>query len=112
MVTEYVEWIRVADFDGDTFDDFLITSNGCAEGIPTTICHGGRIYLNDGTGKFNIAMVTSTDAKGSYTNDKLTWLNDGGLLSETTPGRIALDVFVSDVNNDTKVDLIAPNGYA
>ena len=112
LVTEYVEWIRVADFDGDTFDDFLITSNGCAEGIPTTICHGGRIYLNDGTGKFSIATVTSTDAKGSYISDNLTWLSDGALQVETTPGRIALDVFVADVNNDTKVDLVAPNGYA
>jgi len=111
LVTEYVEWIRVADFDGDTFADFLITSNGCAEAIPTTICHGGRIYLNDGTGKFNIAMATNTDAKGSYTGDQLTWLADGTLLSLTDPDRIALDVFVADINNDNKIDLVAPNGY-
>ncbi len=112
LLTEYPEWIRVADFDTDGHTDFLITSNGCSDGVPTTICHGGRIYRNDGSGKFTVATIISSDAKGSYSNDKLTWLSDGGLLSETLPSRIALDVFIGDLNNNGKIDLVAPNGYA
>jgi len=109
LLTEYPEWIRVGDFDGDGAIDFLITSNGC-QGVDD--CHGGRIFLNDGSGNFAIASITSTDAERSYTDTRLIWENDGNLFPENGSTRFALDVFVDDMNGDGKLDLIAPGGYA
>jgi hypothetical protein len=115
LVTEYVEWIRVADFDGDANIDFLITGNGCSESPINNYgnCHGGSIFLNDGNGNFAIASVDSTDAEMTYTNTKLVWDSDGNTQGVNTGGsRIAIDVLVGDVGGDNKVDLVAPNGYA
>jgi len=113
LVTEYIEWIRVADFDGDNNMDFLITSNGCSESGPNYgNCHGGRIFLNDGNTNFAVATISTTDAEMTYTETKLVWDSDGNIIpSNTGASRIALDVFVADINGDNKPDLIAPNGY-
>lgn len=109
LLTDYPEWIRVADFDNDGFSDFMITSNGC--GVVSD-CHGGRIYLNDGSASFEIASATMTDAERSYTDTKIIWENDGNSFPHEGSLRVALDVFLDDINKDGKMDLIAPNGYA
>jgi hypothetical protein len=115
LVTEYIEWIRVADFDGDGNTDFLITSNGCAESMSNNYgnCHGGSIFLNDGSTNFSIATVDSTDAEMTYSNTKLVWDSDANTQAVNVGGsRVALDVFAGDLNGDNLIDLVAPNGYA
>ncbi len=115
LVSEYVEWIRIADFDSDSHLDFLITGNGCSESIDSNYgnCHGGSIFLNDGAANFSLATVESTDAEMTYTNTKLVWDADGNTDGVNTGGsRVALDVFAADFNDDGKTDLFAPNGYA
>jgi len=109
ILTVYPEWIRVGDFDNDGATDFLITSNGCQGDAD---CHGGRIYLNDGSGIFTVASITSTDAERSYTDTRLIWENDGNQYAIEGSLRYALDVFVDDLNGDGKLDLISTNGYA
>lgn len=109
LITSFPEWIRVGDFDNDGFTDFLITSNGC-QAVST--CHGGRIYLNDGSSNFSIATITTTDAERSYSDTKLIWENDGNTQPGQGSDRVPLDVFVDDLNGDGKIDLVAPNGYA
>jgi len=112
LVTNYVEWIRLGDFDGDTNIDFLITSAGCSGSPESDLCHGGRIYLNDGSANFSIANITTTDAERSYVNTKLIWENDGNTVSSAGSTRVALDVFVDDIDSDGLPDLISNNGYA
>lgn len=116
LLTEWPEWIRSGDFDLDGNTDFIVTISGCSSPITATDpgnCIGGRIYLNDGSGNFSPAIITSTDVRPdgaqprTYVFDKLVWQNySGGGL------RVALDLFVGDVDNDGKLDIVAPNGYA
>ena len=81
----WLDHIRVADFDGDGYLDFAITSTNGGGGA-------GSIYLNDQTGKFAPASVSVT-----Y----------GGMTS-TQPALNATDLFIGDINGDAKPDLFAP----
>jgi hypothetical protein len=76
----WIDHIRVADFDGNGFLDFATTT-------PVAI----TIYMNDGTGKFSPAGFS---------------LNNGGIMT-TQPSLTGGDLFVGDLNNDGKPDLIS-----
>ncbi|OIP99265.1 MAG: hypothetical protein AUK35_08195 [Zetaproteobacteria bacterium CG2_30_46_52] len=109
----WANWTKTGDFDKDGNIDFLVTISGC--GSATTAvdygtCRGGMIYLNDGAGNFAPATITMSDGVRTFTSDKLVWANDGLVQGGTGSVRIALDVMVGDVDNDTDVDLVATPG--
>jgi VCBS repeat protein len=95
------EWIRVADFDGDGFDDFILTTPSSCEN------YCGKIYLNDGSGNLAPATIDFTDVSSSYSDDILTWDTNGGQGDSTSYSPLFTDILLGDVNNDTKPDLVA-----
>ena len=104
LVYQWVGEVQAGDFDLDGNMDFIISISGC--GSAPLGCIGGRIFLNDGTGKFAPGLITSTDTPFStetYAYDKLVWRNySGGGL------RVARDLYVGDINNDGNIDVFAP----
>ena len=117
--------VRVADFDGDGYEDFVLTgfNFGCD---PTDIdltdryknCIGGTIYLNDGTGSFSSASMTLIESLTSaeYTVDSLRYTNfsEADLAEGFRPGvdstwadAMISQLRVGDVDNDDKQDIVA-----
>lgn len=95
------EWIRVADFDGDGFDDFVLTTSSICE------AYCGKIYLNDGSGNLAPATINFTDVSGNYSSEILTWDTSAGQDEEPYYLRPFTDILLGDVNNDIKPDLVA-----
>lgn len=103
------EWVRVADFDGDGFDDFVLTTPGSCD----EFCN--RIYLNDGSGSFSVAQISFDDGVNTYTNDTLEWDVSGDPEPDSADQRrddIPGDLFVGDLNGDGKMDLFAPGSLS
>lgn len=84
----WVEFIRVADIDGDGSLDFIVSSISP---------YAGTIYMNDGAGNFAPAPI-SVDGVS---------LPLGFVGHQTMSVR---DVLTGDVNNDGKPDLLFPGG--
>lgn len=102
---EWPDFTRIGDFDLDGNLDFVLTKSGGQE-------NEGRIYLNDGMANFTAATINATDAERTYTSKQIYWENDGNVQPSHGSDRVALDILVGDVNNDGKLDLVAPNGMA
>lgn len=104
----WFESIRVADFDGDGYPDFLLTSSG----NPIQSCDtlGGRIFLNDGTGQFTSTTLTLTDALGSYEADCLRFDAGANTADERHLGddlAFTLDGLLGDFDDDGRPDILA-----
>lgn len=81
----WYDHLRVADYNGDGFLDFATTS--------TAGNAAGAIYLNDGTGHFAPASISVTT---------------GGVASMVASFGSG-DLWVGDINNDTKPDFFSPS---
>lgn len=103
VMSQWPEWIRIADFDNDGSPDFVLTVSGC----PIDKCSGGVFYLNDGQGHFSEANVTTTDAERSYSGSRLEWESDLNTRSEYISSRYPLDLATTDLNGDGKTDIVA-----
>lgn len=107
VMTRWPEWIRVADFDNDGYDDFFLTTPGLCEDY----CN--RIYLNDGAGNFSVTNITFDDGVNTYTSDTLEWAPDGSPDPDSPDERRVFigDVFLHDLNADGAVDMFSPASF-
>lgn len=94
--------VSTADFDRDGNLDFVTETQECTG---DNVSCGGRIYLGDGTGEFQLATISITDTDDTYTADQLSWgsYGDGKLR--------AAGVLVGDVDNDGDADLVATSAW-
>ncbi len=99
----WIEWIRVGDINKDGRDDFIITDPG-SPGFTEDEYFGGRIYIQDKEGNFNIASVNFFDGKNNYTDTRLVWRQWG---PDSNNRQFAMDVFLGDVNNDGVLDIVS-----
>ncbi|MCK7597877.1 VCBS repeat-containing protein [Microbulbifer sp. CAU 1566] len=98
------ERARVADFDNNGYDDFILSTSGPCEDI----C--GRIYLNDAEGNLTPAAITFTDVNDTFTADVLTWDDRGNVVREplSRPTPHGGDILVGDLDQDGMPDLLYP----
>ncbi|RME61449.1 VCBS repeat-containing protein, partial [Candidatus Parcubacteria bacterium] len=123
MISGWSEWLLVADFDGDGFQDFMTTEavnfGTCninmfnSPPVSYSGCHGGRIYLGDGAGNFAPGRITTTDVATNIQDTAIIPLfydsNLGGAGSVNPAAKIwPWNILVGDINNDGKIDMVAP----
>jgi hypothetical protein len=121
--------LRVADFDGDGFEDFVLTGfSFICNPSDTELtdryenCYGGTIYINDGDGNFSPQSMELTESETgvTYTAESLRYskfsqedLDDGyrpgfdmGTPTNWANGMIA-QLNIADLDNDDKIDIVS-----
>lgn len=109
--------IRVADFDKDGKQDFMLAHNSNGSQCDTQLfdsnCWGGRIYLNNGSGSFAPASITLSDpALASQTVHPTLRAVDlyppVFSINEFQPYVATWNLLTADIDGDDLVDVVQP----
>ena len=92
--TQWAEWVRVGDLNGDGHPDSMLSSAG-ASCSPTC---SGVIYLNDGTGHFAVATGLMLDLGSGYASAPTGRVTRGGSVAAYQ---------LADLNGDGLLDVLS-----